>query len=79
MQAGDAREKELSLMYVCISRCKVLSDIYATWSIGQSILPLRTGITGIILNVGKLLNREYPINESICLKLGLTLSVGTNV
>ena len=35
MQAGDAREKELRFMDVCISRCKMLSDIYARSSISQ--------------------------------------------
>ncbi len=35
MQAGDAKEKELNFIDVCISRCKVLSDMYGTWSISQ--------------------------------------------
>ena len=35
MQTGDAREKGFSFMDVGISRCELLNDMYATWSISQ--------------------------------------------
>lgn len=63
MQTGDAREKVFGFMVVGISKCEVLSNMYGTWSINQSVLRLRTGMTGISVNVCELLNREYPMNE----------------